>query len=66
MSISQPKISVLLSEKLMYNMENIGETLSKRDNITINIAQESCECACITDVQNSYNTPVQQSLQLRV
>ena len=44
---------------MMDNMENIRETLTKKDNITINIAQESCEHACITDVQNSYNTPVQ-------
>ena len=39
-------------------MENKGETMKKRDNITINIAQESCECACVTDVQDSYNTLV--------
>ena len=44
----------------MDNMENRRETLTKKDNFTINIAQESCERACITDVQNSYNTPVQQ------
>ena len=50
----------------MYNMENKGETLTKRDNITINIAQESCEHGCITDVQNSYNAPVRYSLQLKV
>ena len=50
----------------MNSMENKGETLRKRDSITINIAQESCERACITDVKNSYNTPMQQSLQLKV
>ena len=44
---------------MMDNMENRRETLTNKDNITINIAQESCERACITDVQNSYNTPVQ-------
>ena len=50
----------------MENMENRRETLTKKDNFTINIAQESCERACITDVQKNYNTLVQQSLQLRV
>ena len=44
---------------MMDNMENKRETLTKKDNITINISQESRECACITDVQNSYNTLVQ-------
>ena len=43
----------------MDNMENKGETMKKRDKITINIAQESCEHACIIDVQNSYITLVQ-------
>ena len=40
---------------------NKGETLTKRDNITINIDQESYECACIIDLQlnNSYNALVQ-------
>ena len=41
-------------------MENRRESLKKKDKFTINIAQESCERACITDVQNSYNTPVHQ------
>ena len=43
---------------MMHIMVNKGETMTKKDNITINIAQESCEHACITDVQDSYNTPV--------
>ena len=43
----------------MYIVENKGETMTKMDAITINIAQESCERVCITDVQNKYNTPVQ-------
>ena len=51
---------------MMDNMENIRETLTKKDNIIINIAQESYERACIIDVQNSYNTLVKKSLQLRV
>ena len=38
-------------------MENRRKTLTKKDNFTINIAQESCECACITGDQNSYITP---------
>ena len=50
----------------MMDKEKRRETLTKKDNITINIAQESCEHACITDVQDSYNTPVQESLQLKV
>ena len=33
--------------------------MTKKENFTINIAQESCEHACITDVQNNYITPVQ-------
>jgi len=37
----------------MKNMENKGETLTTSDKITINIDQESCERACITDVQNN-------------
>ena len=41
------------------NMGNRRETLTKKDKIIINIAQESCEHACITDVQNSYITPMQ-------
>ena len=52
--------------EIMDNMENRRETLTKKDNITINIAQESYERACITDVHNIYNTLVQQYLQLRV
>ena len=40
-------------------MENRRETMTKKDNITIKIAQESCERACINDVQNNYNALVQ-------
>ena len=40
-------------------MEKRRKTLTKKENFTINIAQESCERAFITDVQNSYITPVQ-------
>ena len=34
--------------------------MKKKENFTINIAQEFCERACITDVKNSYITPIQQ------
>ena len=30
--------------------------MTNKENFTINIAQESCERACITDDQNSYIT----------
>ena len=50
----------------MDKMENRKKTMKKKEKITINIAQESCERACITDVQNSYITPIQWPLQLRV
>ena len=38
-------------------MENRRKKLTKKEKFTINIAQESCECACIIDVQNSYINP---------
>ena len=38
-------------------MENRGKTMTKKENFTINITQESCERACIIDDQNSYITP---------
>ena len=41
----------------MDKLENRRKTMTKKENFTINIAQESCERACITDVQNSYITP---------
>ena len=39
----------------MDRMENRRK--KDKENFTINIAQESCERACITDDQNSYITP---------
>ena len=38
-------------------MENRRKKMTKKENFTINIAQESCEHACIIDYQTNYNTP---------
>ena len=41
----------------MDRMENIIKTRKNEENFTINIAQGSCERACIIDHQTSYITP---------
>ena len=53
---SYSKTSVIYQRK-MDKMENIRKTVTNEENFTINIAQESCERACITNDQTSFNAP---------